>query len=80
MKISKSKLAQWIREEVAQLMNSQQPEDDQNLSEEEQQLDPASGQKVASLRQKKADLDKQRAVKDAEAAKIQQQIDSLSKK
>ena len=51
-----------------------------SMNELEDTTNAANDTKVAALRQKKADLDKQAALKDAEIAKIKQQIDAIEKK
>jgi hypothetical protein len=49
------------------------------INELEDTANAANDAKVATLKQKKADLDKQAAMKDAEIAKIKQQIDAIEK-
>jgi wobble nucleotide-excising tRNase len=50
------------------------------LNELESTTNAADDQKVAALKQKKADLEKKAAQNDAEIAKIKQQIDAIEKK
>jgi predicted nuclease with TOPRIM domain len=50
------------------------------LNELESTTNAADDQKVAALKQKKADLDKKAAQNDAEIAKLKQQIDAIEKK
>lgn len=50
------------------------------LDELESATNAADDQKVAALKQKKADLEKKAAQTDGEIAKIKQQIDAIEKK
>lgn len=69
-----SELRKLIREEIKKAIR------ETSINELEDTANAANDMQVAALKQKKADLDKQAAQKDAEIAKIKQQIDAIEKK
>lgn len=76
-KTSLKGLKNIIREELVSYLREQKAK---KLNELESTTNAADDQKVAALKQKKADLEKKAAQNDGEIAKIKTQIDAIEKK